>query len=270
VLEAATIGCVEAMGTMIEDAIRSLNAASRSVWAASSLELSARRLPTVLPVSAINGQIPVVREGIHRELAQYGLTALESTRLETLMALRVTPYACEPAALQPTLRALMEAGTRTEAAIAAKQLVTAAECGHREFLTKALVAACENASLEAGFPHLETTGGLDGATRVIGTDNDGRALITEVRTDEHAELLVETEVVGVTDGSCVSIMDRFDRALEKGGVRTQSPVRKATSGVCELAAAKEFLKKMQPQETTRKNSSQRTQKLNQSHRIRIR
>jgi hypothetical protein len=255
---------------MIEDAIRVLNATSCSAWAKSGTELSARRLPTVLPVSAINGQIPVVREGIRRELTQYKLTALESTKLETLMALGVTPYACEPATLQPSIKALMEAGTRAEADKAAKQLVIAAECGHREFLAQALITACRNASLEAGFPHLETTLGLDGATRVIGTDSDGRALITEMRTDQHEEFLVETEVVGVTDRSCVTIMDRFDLALEKQGVRTDTPVRKATSGVCELAAAKEFLQRMRPQAATRQSTSPRTQKLNRPLRIRVR
>lgn len=270
VLEAATIECVETVGTIIEDAIRSFSETSRSIWDKSAEALSTRTLPTVLPLSSINGQIPMVREGIHRELAQYRLTALESAKLETLMALQIIPYACEPTDLQSSMRALMEAVTQTGAEKAAKQLFTSAERSHQATLTQALVTACGNASVEAGFPHLETTLGLDGATRVIATDSDGRALITEVRTDRDAEIQVETEVVGVTDGSCVNIMDRFDSALEKQGVRTHTPVRKATSGICELTAAKEFLKKMQPRVTTRQNNSQRTQKLNQSHSIRVR
>jgi hypothetical protein len=47
--------------------------------------------------------------------------------------------------------------------------------------------------------------------------------------------------MGVTDGSCNEILDAFDRALEEAGVRAAPPKRKYTGGVCELAAARDYV-----------------------------
>jgi hypothetical protein len=52
-----------------------------------------------------------------------------------------------------------------------------------------------------------------------------------------------TEVVGISDGSCHAILDGFDRALEAQGVRAGPPRRKYTGGVCQLAAAQEFVRR---------------------------
>src|SRR5881296_1013405 len=124
--------------------------------------------------------------------------------------------------------------------------MNAMEDRHQTVMTSALVAACRNASIAAGFPSVETASGIDGATRVIAADAAGRVLITEIHSSVDREPSMETEVVGVTDGSCVHILDEFDRALDEQGVRATSKDRKWTGGVCELEFAKQFLGKIQP------------------------
>ena len=79
--------------------------------------------------------------------------------------------------------------------------------------------------------------------RVIATDPAGRTLVTEIVNSRDGEPGLETEVVGVTDGSCNPILDAFDKALEAEGVHSAPPTRKFTGGVCELAAAREFVRK---------------------------
>jgi hypothetical protein len=50
--------------------------------------------------------------------------------------------------------------------------------------------------------------------------------------------------VGLHDGSCNEILDRFDAALAAEGVRAGAPRRSFTGGVCELAAAREFVRRL--------------------------
>ena len=86
--------------------------------------------------------------------------------------------------------------------------------------------------------------GVGGMRRVVATDQTGRALVTEIHPgDETRTPSVETELVGVTDGSCQDVLDLFDRALEEEGVVADaSPKRKWTGGVCELSLAREFVR----------------------------
>lgn len=79
-----------------------------------------------------------------------------------------------------------------------------------------------------------------------------------------------TEIVGISDGSCKHIMDIFDRALRNQGVKSSIPKRRFTGGVCEMAAAKEFVQSKVKREspgTLSKNDNKRnirrTQRLNQ-------
>lgn len=270
VLEASAISCVEAIGTMVSNLIGTLDAESRAVWTETSQRLPARRLPVILPLSALQVQMPTVRAGIRQEVASHGLSAVDSARLNVLMTLQVTPFACEPVALRNPMERLAEARTETEVNKASGHLIEAAEQGHRRLMNQALITACKNASVQSGFTSVDTRQGLDGCTRVIASDASGRALVTEIRTDQKQEPFLETEVVGVTDGSCAQIMDQFDRALEEQGVRTTVPLRKPTGGVCELAAAKELLKKLQLKSPTKQEDRVRLRKLNQQSKVPLR
>lgn len=269
VLEAAAMSCVEAIGALVSSSIQALDASTRNAWTKSSQKLPSRSLPTILPVSSIRAQMPMVSEGLRQELQQHSLAPMESAKLTTLMTLRVAPYACEPTILEAPMQALVQAGTEAEVAKASRHLMEVVENGHRQLMTRALETACRNASVQSGFTCVDTTPGIDGSIRVIATDTAGRALVTEIRADQEREPSIETEVVGASDGSCVGIMDRFDRALEQQGVRTGAPDRKWTGGVCELDAAKDLLKKIRPA-VKNKQDDRRRARLNQIPRLHVR
>jgi len=82
-----------------------------------------------------------------------------------------------------------------------------------------------------------------GERRIVATDNTGRGIVTEIRPDRNGQILLESEVIGVKDNSCQSLMEEFDRALEAGGVQSRASDRRATGGVLQLASAREFLRK---------------------------
>jgi hypothetical protein len=132
--------------------------------------------------------------------------------------------------------------------------------------TAALVAACQSASVQAGFPKLELLSLPGDLFRVQASDALGRGLISEIHRDPAGALTLVTEVAGVKDGSCATMMNKFDEALASQGVLSQPPRRKFTGGVAELAAAKAFLKRTAPRLAAARNTKQadRTRRLNAS------
>jgi hypothetical protein len=130
--------------------------------------------------------------------------------------------------------------------------------------------ACQQAAVRVGFDRLETLAGLRGELRLIASDPAGRTLVTEIRTGGNGDVGLETEVVGVSDGSCHEILDAFDRSLEAEGIRSAPSQRKFTGGVCELAAAREFVRRKVKRPTTQappavktgREAIRRTQRLN--------
>ena len=110
----------------------------------------------------------------------------------------------------------------------------------------ALVAACRTASVQAGFPQVDLLSLPGGLLRIEASDGFGRGLISEVRQDPARGLTLVTEVAGVKDGSCQTVMGKFDEALASQGVISEPPHRKSTGGVAELAAAKAFLRRTAP------------------------
>jgi hypothetical protein len=170
------------------------------------------------------------------------LPALDAVKLDTAVRLS-SLVAADAAPLAAPLRALEAASTLEQAHTAARSLMVAAQAEHHRVFTSTLVAACSRASLAVGFRHVETSTAADGTLRVVATSDAGHALVTEIQAAPDAEPRMASEVIGLHDGSCNAILDRFDQALEAEGVRSAPPRRSFTGGVCELSAAREFVRR---------------------------
>jgi hypothetical protein len=131
----------------------------------------------------------------------------------------------------------------------------ALEASNQQILVQSLVNAVNQASTKTGFGQVKVDN-FQGKTRVIATNFSGQALVTEINTTDQVN--IATEVIGVTDGSCNEILDRFEQALlEEGVVRDGAPERKFTGGVVDLDAAKDFIRsRVTPKKVA---SSDRTQ-----------
>lgn len=162
----------------------------------------------------------------------------EGIRLEAAVCLG--GLALSPDSTLESLAATLEmAGTPVEARHACDALLERAAHAHQELFTRRLVEACTRASSAAGFPTVEVRHVASGV-RLLATNPAGQALVTEIETGPAAEPALATEVVGVRDGSCSALLDRFDAALAQEGVHSAAPRRRFTGGVCALAAAREY------------------------------
>ncbi len=271
--DAAAGGAVLAAG-LIAVTLRSLSAAARDAYRLYS-ESKETPIKSLKPISTLREEMKVRAQEFKGVLSQHKITPTEAIQVATLATLSESPLYVESkdSVLQP-LKALQCATSLEAAQQSQRQLYRAIESDHARLFTKALTLACTKAAERAGFPAVETVSAPAGTVRLIASDPCGRALVTEIRNGQDHEPSIETEVVGVTDGSCAAILDAFDKALEEAGVRAAPPKRKFTGGVCELAAAREFLRKtvrpgqsekVKAAATQKENNIQRRHRLNQGN-----
>ena len=194
------------------------------------------------PLSAIREEQETQASETETAQTQDNLSEVEATKVEALQ--EAAAYQVEdPDGLEAPMRALQRASTPEAARQAKSEVMATLETEHHRLFTQRLVGACTRASEKAGFPNVETETRPDGIVRVVAANEAGHALVSEVDASPGEEPSLATEVVGVRDGSCTEMLDAFDEALEEEGVRASTPRRTFTGGVCQLAAAKQFVQR---------------------------
>lgn len=243
---AALAGGAVLAATLVSTLLRGLGSAVREASRA-----YAQPPDALQPVASLRDERRARHEDTAARLAFSGLPPVEAARAALLSGIAETPFVVAPnVSVEANLRAVRDAATVAEVERAGRVLLGRLEAAHQQVFTGALVVACSNASLKAGFGSVETAPGVSGGVRIIATDPAGRSLVTEIGGVGEGAQSIRTEVVGVSDGSCQRILDDFDKALEEEGVRADAPRRTVTGGVCELEAARDFVRrKLKPRGT---------------------
>lgn len=230
------VGCAD---SVLGSILRDLGPAALEVCRVDRLK-GAELSPPVLSLSSLREQFR--RSQSSQAGHGFGLSPVEAFKASLCRSLVSTPFlVVEGQAMKKQVGALQRAGSLEEARAAGHELMESVEAAHQRIVVEALTAACASAAKKSGFGAIEVQKTADNV-RVVARDVHGRALVSEIAVSRDRDPSLETEVVGVTDGSCGRILDSFDAALAEH-VRASVPVRKLTGGVCELASAKEFLKK---------------------------
>ncbi len=164
--------------------------------------------------------------------------------LATAAALAGAGYMIDNRVVEPALNSVREADSCADALRRARALAMRAEADHLRAIQQGLAEACARASVQAGFGDVEICRGSDGAARVLATNSAGKALVSEIRVPGDRPASLATEVLGVSDGSCQGILDRFDAALDATGITGAAVERRTTGGVPELRAAKESIRRL--------------------------
>ena len=270
--------------------VRSVSSAAIGAAAAGLVVVSARlvaemlreqgqvRLAATLPVSRVTDTMTVARPiaavraaRARRQisLASPHMSPVERIKQEAIGTLTAAPVFSAPDRLREPLTALANANTAVEATLAANRLVQTVTVGHQAAVMQAAAFACSRASVDVGFTTIQSEVGVTGELRVIGTNDMGQVIVSEVKQDADGEVSIESEMIGVTDGSCHAAMSHFDAAVERHGLYADKPNRKFTGGVCETAFARAFVKRPRPDKTEAtvppragRPDGRRTQRLN--------
>jgi hypothetical protein len=230
---------------MIRHKAKALDARSRATFTKAAQGLPSIPAEILRPLSLVELEGRSYHKQMLSRTERLELPSVDATRVSALLSVASSPYLVESrASLEHPLASLMNAKTLDEVRMAQEVLTDTVRSGHRKVFEKGLILACKNALHQVGFHSVETGKGPFVGSRVIGTDAAGRALVVEIRPRENGDPRLAAEVVGIRDGSCHQILDAFEIALSKQGVQYTRPQRKSTGGVCELDAAKDFLRRL--------------------------
>lgn len=230
--------------TVAATLLGALSGAAQAVFSGASrrIEQMPQKEGLLIPSETLRMERRAVEEKVRRLVDLSRLGPADSLKVQTLLTLTATPYRVKnTATLEPPLKAIRAATTEKAVREAKSELFRALERSQDEIFTDALAEASIRAAKKIGFNASQRVQGPTGTTQIFASDPAGRVLITEI--SNNGRPVLATEIVGVFDGSCAKIIDAFEKALQVEGVRASTPRRKFTGGVCELAAAREFVRK---------------------------
>jgi hypothetical protein len=119
---------------------------------------------------------------------------------------------------------------------------------HTKVFTNTLSSAVQLASSKVGFANVKSEIVSPSLTRIVATNPQGYNLISEIHTDEKSKIDIQSELEGITDGSCKKIMDDFNKELETLGIVAERKDRKPTGGIAQMP----YTKKLQKQRNSTK------------------
>ncbi len=141
-----------------------------------------------------------------------------------------------------------------------ESLMNEVEKQHTAIFTKQIASVVCRASIDAGFKNVEIEY-HDALPQIVATDDMGRAVRSEINFDPETKVLdLVSETIGVSDGSCNRIMDKFSAALERHGLKSGASNRRWTGGQCWLTGSKEVDRRIGKKQ--RQKQLDRTRRLN--------
>ncbi|MFN7914544.1 MAG: hypothetical protein U0Q55_04335 [Vicinamibacterales bacterium] len=201
------------------------------------------------PDVTLRGRAAVVRQ-LEMLAAAEGNRApsptVASAKAAALRSMGDLGVAVAPADVAGAIAAVVSAKSLGEVRQTAALLRASVADSHDQLFTNALRQACEAASKAAGFASVHHVPAADGGFRLVASDPAGRALVTEFRkAGDGRGAQLETEVVGVTDGTCTKALNVYHEALARSGVQSGAVEHRWTGGVCETGLARELVRRRQ-------------------------
>jgi len=119
-----------------------------------------------------------------------------------------------------------------------KKLFVEIEKQHSTVFRRELSEIVLKASVDSGFSNVEIKK-IDLKPVIVALDKEGRGLVSEIKIDNKTKQIdIISETVGITDGTCTTIMKKFDDSLKKYGVKFSEIDKKFTGGSCNNGSTK--------------------------------
>ena len=113
-----------------------------------------------------------------------------------------------------------------------KKLFVEIEKQHSTVFRRELSEIVLKASVDSGFSNVEIKK-IDLKPVIVALDKEGRGIVSEIKIDDKTKQIdIISETVGITDGTCTTIMKKFDDSLKKYGVKFSEIDKKFTGGSC--------------------------------------
>lgn len=230
-------------------------------------------VPTTTCVSSPNilrGQFKKTYASISKKMTQKGLSTLDATKASVIATISRMNFKVEDGKnVGKILNELANTQDGNSVKREVKALMNQLKASHTKVFTSTLARACAKASLAVGFKEVEVKEVL-GKLEVIATNMIGQRLISEISMDQKTSAVnVNTETIGITDGSCSLIMNRFNDELKRTGIKIGNEEMKFTGGACQMSYAK-MIDQQDKEQKRKEKEVERLRKLNTIQKQRMR
>lgn len=165
-----------------------------------------------------------------KEFKQQGLTTVEAKKASALAVLSELDYRMsESTAAIKHLEAAVAEEDEAQVNKALKSCFHELEVTHTRVFTSMLADVCAKASIASGFREITVKPLKRSSGVVVSAINEtGQGLVSEINVDKKQQVNTKTEVIGIHDGSCAEVMNRFNEALRRLGVKYSSETTRST------------------------------------------
>lgn len=167
---------------------------------------------------------------------------LKVAALSTLVASQDNLIISKPDVIVQHLQRFVAAPTIKESSKEIKAAFKAIKVEHKQCFVSNVEEAVKESAKAVGFKEIKVAEHNADLIRIVGTNSTGQNLIAEI--DAHDQIDIRTELIGYTDGSCISVMRAFDDEMVKHGITARQKEQKATNGIPHMPFAKKLLKRM--------------------------
>lgn len=198
-----------------------------------------------------------------------GITPIVARKATLLNTLNKLDFKIKQSdAISSNLKAVLQANDIKTLNAEIKTVMNKLEAVHTEVFAQNIASACATASQHIGFREVEIKT-VRGKLEVISSNNQGQHILSEINVDTKTnQINASTETIGITDGSCSSIISSFNDELKKMGIKIGNEKTTFTGGVCQLSYSK--ILDQQDKEAQRKmKEHERLKKLNSFNKLKI-
>lgn len=220
--------------------------------------------------NTLRAQFKKTYASVSKTMAQNGLSTLEATKASVIATISRMNFKVEDGKnVGNAIKALASSQDSNSIKREVKALMNCLEVSHSKVFTSTLARACAKASLTVGFNEVEVKEVL-GKLEVIATNSIGQRLVSEIGVDPKTSVVnLNTETIGITDGSCSVIMSRFNDELKRMGIKIGNEETKFTGGACQMSYAK-MIDQQDKEQKRKKKELERLRKLNTNQKQRMR
>ena len=190
-----------------------------------------------------------------------GLSSIEAKKASALCALSELDFTVSKASVAVNhFQAAFAADTETLVTESLRSGFQELEHAHTKLFTSAVAHACARASVISGFPDV-TIKPLPQSecVLVIAKNQSGQGLVSEISVNKMQQINTATEVIGIHDGSCEGVINRFNAEIKRLGVKFSSDSTRPTRGTVQNGANLAEKQKHEVERTRKLNQQRRAQ-----------
>lgn len=146
-----------------------------------------------------------------------------------------------------------------------KEMLVVTKDSYTNAFTTAATTAVVRASRDVSFADIKIFKPEVNLIRVVATDASDRMLVSEIAINADNGVSVTSELAGFHDGSCKKVMEDFNNALERHGLKPKERKSKGTQGVPQMSYLKNRLKRKRRVFSDEKLTQQKKKEIIYSH-----